>query len=62
MLGNLKPDVYGLPSILAYPGAWQAFVEYRQKSMPTLPQWFVSEFLQPLGFDKRVTELEADAK
>jgi hypothetical protein len=57
MLKDTKPDVYGLPSILAYPDAWQAFVEYRLKSTPTPPEWFVTEFLQPLGFDKRVMVL-----
>jgi hypothetical protein len=52
---NVKPDLYALPTILAYPDAWQAFVEYRLKSSPTPPEWFITEFLQPLGFDKRVT-------
>jgi hypothetical protein len=62
MLTNVKPDVYGLPSILAYPDAWRAFVEYRLKSAPTPPEWFIREFLQPLGFDKRVMQIEAGAK
>jgi hypothetical protein len=52
------PDVYGLPNILAYPDAWQAYVDYRMKANPTPPEWFVTEFLQPLGFDKRVVVIE----
>ena len=59
---GVTPDVYGLPTILAYPDAWQAFVDYRLKSAPTPPDWFVTELLQPLGFDKRVVSVEAQAK
>ena len=55
---GVEPDVYGLPNILAYPDAWQAYVEYRMKANPTPPEWFVTEFLQPLGFDKRVVVIE----
>jgi hypothetical protein len=28
------------------------------KANPTPPEWFVTEFLQPLGFDKRVVVIE----
>jgi hypothetical protein len=59
---GVKPDVYGLPTILAYPDAWQAFVDDRLKSAPTPPDWFVTELLQPIGFDKRVVSVEAQAK
>lgn len=51
---NTKPEPVALPNILAYPDAWQAYVDFRLKSDPTPPEWFVTEFLQPLGFDKRV--------
>jgi len=53
-----SPDLYSLPTALAYPDAWQAYVEYRMKANPTPPEWFVTEFLQPLGFDKRVVVIE----
>ena len=53
-----KPDVYALPTALAYPDAWQAYVDFRMKANPTPPDWFVAEFLQPLGFDKRVVVIE----
>jgi hypothetical protein len=59
---DVKPDVYALPTILAYPDAWQAFVDDRQNAAPTPPDWFVTELLQPLGFDKRVVSVEAQAK
>jgi len=59
---GVTPDVYGLPTILAYPDAWRAFVDYRLKSAPTPPDWFITELLQPLGFDKRVVSVEAQAK
>jgi len=55
---NIKPDLYALPTALAYPDAWQAYVDYRMKANPTPPDWFVAEFLQPLGFDKRVVVIE----
>jgi hypothetical protein len=55
---NTKPDPFALPNILAYPDAWQAYVEFRLKSAPTPPEWFITEFLQPLGFDKRVMVIE----
>jgi hypothetical protein len=54
----VKPDVRSLPTILAYPDAWQAYVDYRLKANPTPPDWFVAEFLEPLGFDKRVVVIE----
>jgi hypothetical protein len=54
---DVKPEPYALPSVLAYPDAWQAFVEARQKSAQTPPEWFITEFLRPLGFDKRVMVL-----
>jgi len=53
-----KPDVYALPTAVAYPDAWQAYVDYRMKANPTPPDWFAAEFLQPLGFDKRVVIIE----
>ena len=53
-----KPDLYALPTALAYPDAWQAYIDYRIKANPTPPDWFVAEFLQPLGFDKRVVVIE----
>jgi hypothetical protein len=53
-----KPDLYALPTALAYPDAWQAYVDYRLKANPTPPDWFVTEILQPLGFDKRVVVIE----
>jgi hypothetical protein len=55
---GVEPDIYGLPNILAYPDAWQAYVDDRMKANPTPPDWFVTEFLQPLGFDKRVVVIE----
>ena len=53
-----KPDLYALPTALAYPDAWQAYIDYRMKANPTPPDWFVTEFLQPLGFDKRVVVIQ----
>jgi hypothetical protein len=53
-----KPDLYALPTALAYPDAWQAYIDYRMKANPTPPDWFAAEFLQPLGFDKRVVVIE----
>jgi hypothetical protein len=53
-----KPDLYPLPTALAYPDAWQAYIDYRLKANPTPPDWFVTEILQPLGFDKRVVVIE----
>lgn len=55
---GVAPDVYGLPNNLAYPDAWQAYVDDRIKANPAPPDWFVTELLQPLGFDKRVVVLE----
>jgi hypothetical protein len=53
-----KPDLYALPTALAYPEAWQAYVDHRMKANPTPPDWFAAEFLEPLGFDKRVVVIE----
>jgi len=53
-----KPDLYALPTALAYPDSWQAYVDYRMKANPTPPDWFQAEFLEPLGFDKRVVVIE----
>ncbi len=55
---GIKPDLYALPTALAYPDAWQAYIDSRMKANPTPPDWFVAEFLQPLGFDKRVVVIE----
>jgi hypothetical protein len=55
---GVAPDLNGLPNILAYPDAWQAYVDHRIKANPTPPEWFVTEFLQPLGFDKRVVVID----
>ena len=55
---DIKPDLYALPTSLAYPEAWQAYVDYRMKANPTPPDWFGAEFLEPLGFDKRVVVIE----
>ena len=51
---NRIPDKNLLPVIIAYPDAWKAYVEYRLKSKPVPPEWIIKEFLEPLGFDKRV--------
>jgi len=53
-----KPDLYALPTALAYPDSWQAYVDFRMKANPTPPDWFQAEFLEPLGFDKRVVVIE----
>jgi hypothetical protein len=55
---GVKPDLYALPTVLAYPDAWQAYVNYRMKANPTPPDWFAAEFLEPLGFNKRVVVIE----
>jgi hypothetical protein len=47
-----------LPSSLAYPEAWQAYVDFKSKSAPSPPDWFVTEFLERLGFDKRIANVE----
>jgi len=53
-----KPDVSALPNLLAYPDAWQAYVQFRLKQAPTPPEWFAKDLLEPLGFDKRVMTVE----
>jgi hypothetical protein len=58
IVNDVTPDLNALPNVSAYPDAWQAYVAFRSKLAPTPPDWFVSEFLQPLGFDKRVTIIE----
>jgi hypothetical protein len=58
LMYNMKPEASALPPNLAYPKAWQSYVDYKLKSNPTPPEWFITEFLQPLGFDKRVTIIE----
>jgi hypothetical protein len=60
IMRDARPDAYALPTSLAYPDAWRAYVEYRLKSAPTPPEWFITELLQPLGFDNRVMVLEEE--
>ncbi|MBR0864567.1 hypothetical protein ACFLEY_05265 [Bradyrhizobium sp. YCK136] len=55
---DVSPDKSILPASLAYPEAWQAYVKFKAKSAPTPPAWFVTEFLERLGFDKRIANLE----
>ena len=45
-----------LPPLLAHRGAWQAYVNYCVKAElgDTPPEWLMSEFLEPLGFDQAV--------
>jgi hypothetical protein len=52
---NVKPEISALPTVLAYPKAWESYINYRLRLNPVPPEWFVKEFLEPLGFDKRVT-------
>jgi hypothetical protein len=35
-----------------------ACVDFKLKANPTPPEWVITEFLQPLGFDKRVMIIE----
>jgi len=49
---NMKPEALALPVIIAHPKAWQSYVDYRLKSNPTLPEWFVTKFLQPVASEK----------
>ena len=55
---GVAPSRDSLPTNLVYSDAWQAYVEDRMKANPTPPEWFITEFLEPLGFDKRVMVLE----
>lgn len=50
-----------LPSLLAHPDAWTAYVQDCQSvaqsptaSAPEPPEWFLEEVLRPLGFDRRI--------
>ena len=51
---NTVPSKEYLPFQIAYPDAWQKYIEFRLKANPTPPPWLFDEFLGPLGFDKRV--------
>ncbi|WP_372809061.1 hypothetical protein, partial [Pontiella sp.] len=45
-----------LPPLLAHRDAWKAYAEYCIKTEigNTPPEWLMSEFLEPLGFDQAV--------
>ena len=43
-----------LPPLVAYPEAWQAYIDYYDEENNAPPQWFFDDFLKPLGFDRRV--------
>lgn len=43
-----------LPPILKFPEAWKKYVSYRLSQNPIAPAWVVNDFLEPLGFNKRV--------
>lgn len=45
-----------LPPLLAYPTAWKAYTEYstQEEAAKTPPEWLMTEFLEPLGFDQAV--------
>jgi hypothetical protein len=58
LINATKPERSILPSTLAYPDAWQAYVDFKTKSPQAPPDWFITEFLQPLGFDKRIANVE----
>lgn len=45
-----------VPPLLAYPDAWKAYVEEGQKNPADPPQWFYSDFLDKLGFDRMTIE------
>ncbi|MBT8046579.1 MAG: hypothetical protein KJN67_05385, partial [Pontiella sp.] len=44
------------PPLLAYPRAWQAYIEHFEQEQPDPPQWFYREFLDRLGFDSLAIE------
>jgi len=47
------------PPLLAYPEAWEAYVENAQQKKADPPTWFYHEFLDRLGFDRITIERAA---
>jgi len=50
-----------LPPFLAYPEAWQAYVQARIDAGEDPPEWFFKECLVKLGFDRMVMDVPAAA-
>ncbi len=46
-----------LPTFLAYPEVWQAYVHTRLEADEDPPEWFYREFLVKLGFDRMVMDM-----
>jgi hypothetical protein len=44
------------PPLLAYPGAWAAYIENCKQDPDDPPTWFYREFLDKLGFDRLAIE------
>lgn len=60
LLGGQRLDTSGfVPPLLAYPDAWRAYVEEGQRNPADPPQWFYSDFLDKLGFDRMTIERAA---
>lgn len=41
-----------LPPMLSHPEAWQAYITHHAVEQPDPPEWFYSQFLDPLGFGR----------
>jgi len=55
--GTLADNRAGVfPPLLAFPEAWAAYVAHFEEQQPEPPDWFYSEFLDQLGFDRLAIE------
>jgi hypothetical protein len=50
--GEIPPEL--MPPLLAYPEAWQAYIDDCLARRTQIPVWFHREFLEPIGFDRGV--------
>jgi hypothetical protein len=53
-IGNLADGT--VPPLLAYPEAWAAYIQESRDQAANPPQWFYSDFLDKLGFDRMAIE------
>ena len=57
-LSSLKEE-FLLPPFLAYPEAFDAYIEAKTSEAPEIPDWVLEGLFEPLGFTRRVVREEA---